>query len=606
MKNYNAFQNRALGNPSAIAIKTDAKEITYEALDLLINLISNQLESKGISHGEIVGVYMNPGISYIATILAINKSGAVFMPMEPSLPIKRLSLILNKVFPRVIITDKGLFGELDRKLTSENIERYSNVMLVDVLNHQTTWFDAKEGRESYSSATPNDESNSCYLFYTSGSTGEPKAIEGTVDGLDHFIKWEIAEFNITENTKIPLLAPLSFDVSLRDIFVPLYAGGTVLIPDADLKYKVSEFINWISINNINHIHMVPSFFRLVTSELKLNNLLESTPWTVNNILLAGEPLFYSDVSAWRECEGSDTNLVNLYGPSETSLAKLFFRIGDSTGKDKEIVPLGRPIPGSHIMIIKNGSECRSGEIGEIFIQTGYRSKGYYGDKELTDAKFVITNSSGEFGDIVFKTGDLAKTTDDGLIQFVGRQDNMIKINGNRVELQELEGALSAYKPIEQAIVTVINNNQFEPELALYYVAEYEIDIAQLKQYLSEILPAYMFPSYFIKLQAIPLNFNGKVDRKALPQPPKQVDNSLFAPCEGEVECLIESIWKDVLKLDSVGRDTSFFTIGGSSLKAIQIISRIQKEFHVLIKLAHFFAKPMIKDLAMHVNKTPVQ
>lgn len=606
MNNYTAFYESVQRFPDRLAVETELGTTTYDSLNTLVNRIEASLLENNAAEGDIIGVYMEPSLHYIATILAVNKIGGVFMPLESKQPVKRLGTMLKTIVPGIVLTTTALVEGLRDKLKSAHIALSLNLLVLEADDYAAQWIPAAEKVQAMVSSPESQGLKSCYLFYTSGSTGEPKAIEGSVEGLDHFIKWEIAEFDLDHTVKVPLLAPLSFDVSLRDIFLPLYTGGTICIPSSEIKHQMSDFIEWLSACKINHIHMVPSLFRLITAEAESGTDVTLALAGVNYILLAGEALYYSDVASWRKSVSSHTNLVNIYGPSETSLAKLFFRINENTGKDREIVPIGYPIAGAKAVTMKNGLPCRTGEIGELYIKTLFRSRGYFGDQLLTNEKFIAAEESDEYGDISYKTGDFAKINEAGVVQFIGRQDNLVKINGNRVELQEVEGALNAYPLIGQTVVVPTFNAQQEPELVCYYLADKDADLLKLKDYLSDLLPAYMFPSYFIRMEQFPLNFNGKVDRKALPPPPKRGNEADYIPCENEVEARIEQIWMDILKVDKVGRNTSFFTIGGSSLKAIQIISRIQKEFNVLIKLANFFAKPMIKDLAVHVNSTLVQ
>jgi len=603
MNNYSSFNDSVQQYPDRIAIETPHESVTYQMLDSQVNSISEILLKNGVTGGDIVGVYMQASAHYIATILAVNRIGATFMPLEANTPVKRLIKMLSKVTPCLIITSVALPEALQTELSKQDFAIPFAVLSGSKESPGIVFSDFHcSGKKSVASIMEHGLT-SCYLIYTSGSTGNPKAIEGSVEGLDHFIKWEIAEFEIDQNVRVPLLAPLTFDVSLRDIFLPLYAGGTIVIPRNDIKHQITDFINWLSDQAITLVHMVPSLFRLVTKELKQKPQLDFS--ALRYILLAGEPLFYADVVNWREVM-PQTGLVNLYGPSETSLAKVFFRIDAVIGKDRDIVPLGLPIPGVKLSAMKNGNVCKPGEIGELYIKTPYRSKGYYGADEMNSEMFVLADKSDEYGEISYKTGDFVKILSDGIVQFIGRQDNQVKINGNRVEISEVEGALNAYPPIEQAVVNVFTDSTQENQLIGYYSSAESIDTEKVKEHLLEILPVYMLPAYFIKIDKFSLNYNGKIDRRVLPLPSRHNKEANYEPCVGDVEISIEKIWKEILKVDQVGRNTSFFSIGGSSLKAIQIISRIQKEFNVLIKLGTFFAKPMIKDLASIVEHALVQ
>ncbi|RAJ11142.1 amino acid adenylation domain-containing protein [Chitinophaga skermanii] len=591
MKIMNAFRASVAQNPERIALRMPSKTITYSELNDFVNNVLQQLQVAGVQKGDIVAIYATPGIEYIASILALQACEAVFLPLEPGVPTQRVSFILDQVKPVLVIATSSLpaglhWPQAQLHLNGDQLS-LENTVTAHTVRAESLFTDR---------LTP------AYLFFTSGSTGTPKAIEGTVEGLDHFIRWESELFVDDVQPNVSLLAPLAFDVSLRDIFLPLYNGGTLCIPTQQTKQDIRGFLQWINENNLTHIHLVPSLFRLLTAEIQSNPKLSHHLATVKNIFLAGEPLLYKDVAAWRNVVQYDIQLVNLYGPSETSLAKLFYRIPADISSQKGIVPLGEAIAGAQVYIMKNGQICNTNEIGEISIQTKFRSNGYFADNALTNEKFALTNLAPAYGEYLYKSGDLAKLGEDGIIYFVGRQDTQVKINGNRVELSEVEKTLQDYPSIQQVIVAVHENTSLELEIAAYYVAADNIPVAAFQSYLSNILPTYMHPLHYIKMDKFPLNMNGKIDRKALPRPVQKVNSSDFAPCETPLEESIEAIWKSILKTEQVGRNAGFFTIGGSSLKAIQIISRMQKEFGVLVKLADFFAKPTVKDLAVLIEK----
>jgi non-ribosomal peptide synthetase component F len=272
---------------------------------------------------------------------------------------------------------------------------------------------------------PLDGNDPNYIIYTSGSTGQPKLIEGCHKGLSHFIHWEIAEFHLNSNSRVSQLSPLSFDVSFRDIFAPLLAGGTLCIPEKNIRFQPQRLLQWIVSSGVTLVHSVPTLFRLLTGEL--GSLAEPADALkeLQYILLAGEPLFGKDVLRWRSLAGAGVRLVNMYGPSETTLAKMFYCVPDNGINPASVIPLGQPISNTAILILNEGRLCRPGEPGTIYIKTPFRSRGYFRNPELTAEKFVQNPLHNDFNDIVYNTGDTGKYLEDTNVVFLGRNDNQV-------------------------------------------------------------------------------------------------------------------------------------------------------------------------------------
>lgn len=602
----------AIDYKDRIAIQETGRQFTYSALRSYSDEIAKFLVNAGVKRGEIVAVYQYSSMEYISSIIGVNKSGAVFMPVEPSHPSRRVAFMFNQTAPRIVLTTGALRNGLMNLLRQQELAiEIQKIVFINIdkseLGLQLTDSNALPLKQEEDAIDQNNDiaagDDSNYLLFTSGSTGSPKAIEGCHKGLSHFIHWEKNEFALDDKVRVSQLAPLSFDVSLRDIFLPLVCGGTLCIPSIEIKTDPLNLTKWIGENGITVMHMVPTVFRSLTEELRQNTTLHAKVSSVKIILLAGEALYGKDLQAWKAVMGANTELVNMYGPSETTLAKIFNRTGNHQYEPNEIVPLGKPITNTFVPIINSGSLCLIGEIGEIHIKTPFRSKGYYKDISLTREKFIQNPLHNDYEDIIYKTGDLGKYLEDGSIAFIGRQDSQVKIRGNRVELFEVEKAIADFTAISQVVVLPVKMSSGIDALACYYTESSSVDEQKLMQHLVESLPEYMHPSYYIKLQEFPVNLNGKIDKRSLPKPEALLYEQMKYEAPGTtLETQLSIVWSQVLGLNKVGIRNSFFQLGGHSLSATKVVSRIYKDLGKELSVREFFENPTISQLAALLSK----
>ncbi|MGZ4955727.1 MAG: amino acid adenylation domain-containing protein, partial [Methylobacter sp.] len=565
--------------PQNTAISEPNRNISFEQLNQCVNQAALQIAVHDIKSGDVVGLLIGASIDYVIAMLAVLKVGGIFMPLDPETPKKRLEFIFDKTAPKLIITNKPEFAEI--------VSDYSVAVTMLATPQQETALEPE---------VVVDGNDSAYIVFTSGSTGFPKAIEGQHKGLSHFIHWEMKTFELTEATRVGWLAPPTFDVSLRDIFVPLLSGGTLVIPDPELRKKTSYLPTWLTDNKVTLLHCVPSLFRMLTKEFQDTAKLNALP-DLRRILLAGEPLYAKDVTAWRELFGERIELVNIYGPSETTLAKAYYPIKTLPTQPQAMIPIGQAISNSALLIIKNGRLCAIGEIGEIYIKTPFRSKGYYRDPELTAAVFIQNPLHRDSEDIVYKTGDSGRYLPDHSVEFLGRQDNQVKINGVRIELAEIEQAVLMHDAIQQAVVIAHAVDKQDKVLVCYFVARTPLSNDALREHLRQWLPSAMLPTFFVALTEMPLNLHGKVDRKALPKPDELLYAEHYQPPENDIEIELVKQWQQLLGLNKVGVTHAFIDIGGDSLKAMRMVSGIYKAFNVDISLKDFFAEPTVRQLA---------
>ena len=596
---HTVFQQIAEEFRDRTAVQHGKREISYGGLSRLSDDIAVLLKQAGVGRGVIVGITLASSIEYVAAIIGVMKAGGLFLPLDMSLPQKRLAYILGKTAPAVVIGAPD-FAAVGDRLEAAGFDHTACPVLFVGPEHKAA---LRQGR-SLPPRTPEngvalpDPDDGCYIMYTSGSTGNPKAIEGCYKSLSHFVHWEVKAFGLDEKVRVTQLPPVTFDASLRDIFVPLICGGRLCIPEAETRTNMKTLLRWLDSAGITLMHCVPSLFRLLTREIEDDPGGSQLLPCLQYVLMAGEPLYGKDVTRWMDLMGERVALVNLYGPSETTLVKTFQRISQRPANPSAMIPVGQPIANTAILIIKGKRLCEPGEIGDIYIKTPFRTKGYYRDPALTQKSFVPNPLTGDAQDIVYKTGDMGRYMADRGVEFIGRLDNQVKVNGIRIELAEIESALLGNAAIDQAVVIGHRSRDNENTLVCYYTEKKATDAGEIGAWLRQVLPAYMVPSFFVRLAAFPLNINGKVDRKALPKPEELIyAETAYEPPADETEEVLAAIWSEILHLPKVGVNSPFFQIGGHSLTATRVLSRIYRELGVEISLKDFFANPTVRGLA---------
>ncbi len=611
---HRRFENIVQRFPLRIAVEDSVRRVNYDELNQYANRVAHALSGLGIGSQKVVGIYLEASVEYVIAILSVLKAGAIFMPVNTRFPPERFSAILEKTKPVTFLTNAALEDECCGKLMKFNHSVLPRYMLVFSEPGNFGIRDISGGASlplhvPFSDNNPRlDErtDDSCYIVTTSASTGKPKAILGSQKGLSHFIRWEVDEFSLNEEVRVSLLAPITFDVSLRDIFVPLVTGGRLCIPDEETRHSPGKLLKWLKDKGITLLHIVPTLFRLLTQEIEDS---ASSPKELPSLLyalIAGEPLYGNDVIKWRRACGVRTELVNVYGPSETTLAKLFYRTRDKDFAPGEMIPIGKPIPDTEVLIVNDGKLCSVGETGEIYLKTPFMSKGYYNEPELTGKCFVKNQFQNGHTEIIYKTGDLGRYLPDKSVKFVGRLDGQIKLHGQRVEIEEIETALRQHPQVREAAVTARQDAFGNLRLVGYFVPKpgEKPEVESFRRVMERNLPDYMVPAVFVSLTALPLTHNGKIDRRALPEPEgirPEMEQS-YLPPSTVLEKDLSEIWCRVLGLDRVGIYDNFFALGGNSLLATQVISRVNKVLRVDLTLRSFFAKPTIAGLSEEIEK----
>lgn len=596
------FSRMAASSPAdTIAIEAADRTLTYDALERASNRLANFLLASGAPRGTAVAILTEDVTQVLTAILAALKAGLVFVPLDPRTPARRLRALADETSLRWFVADAKAAPAIAAMTAGGPAPR---VVFVDEVPGSLP--DGIEPVRGYDAFTATDRpsveraaDDACYIYFTSGSTGRPKGISGRLKALDHYIRWETTTFGLGADARVSQLTTPSFDASLRDFFAPLAAGGTVCVPPPGTVLDAEQLVAWIDRQRITVVHCVPSVFRSI-----LNEPLDATRFpALRHVLMAGEAILPADARKWFDIFGDRVQLVNLYGPSETTMTK-FVHMLTPADADRRLIPIGKPMPGaSAIVVDERGQPCPAGVVGEIYIRTPYRSLGYVNQPELTAAAFIPNPFGNDPADLVYKTGDLGRTLKDGTFELLGRRDFQVKVRGERIELGAIETVLRGHEAIADVAVVDRDDAAGSKYLCAYLVTRRDIPVADLRDHLAAELSAAMIPSAFVVLDAIPRLINGKVDRAALPVPDRDQARAAIAveAPRNDVERRLAELFAEVLGVSRVGIHESFFDLGGHSLLATQLVSRIRRAFEIALPVRALFEAPTVAGIARHVD-----
>lgn len=568
-----------------IAIEEGALTIDYATLEQRSRDLAWSLKDCGVGPGVVVALPLPASIDYVVALCATVRAGGIFLPLDPTYPPARLTQIFHLAPPRVLLTRSA------EQVQAGQLAKYADapvdILVLDELPPRATTTELP--------LVAGDDDTG-YLIHTSGSTGTPKLIAGRNKGLSHFAHWECGELGLDHTVRASFFAPPTFDVSLREILVPLLAGGTLVIPESQVRTDTTRLVEWLRSQRITLMHAVPSLFRLLTRALR--DAPEGGLPALRYACLAGEPLYGADVSAWRAVAGAESTLINLYGPSETTLAKAFHRVDRETYAPGAIVPIGQPIANAALLILRQDRLAEIGEIGEIHIRTPFASNGYWGDAVRTAESFIPNPLAPDTNDRIYRTGDLGRYRPDRSVEFVGRSDRQVKVDGVRIELPEIEGALRALDGIEEVAAHVFRLADGSARLVGYYTSRAPLGADTVRTHLAGLLPAAMIPGHLMALPALPKNLNGKIDRKALPRPEALLNaDHAYSAAQGPIETALAALWAEALSVDRIGVESPWLTVGGNSLRAIGLIGRINRELGIALTIRDFLEHGTIRAQA---------
>ena len=561
------FEEQAAGSPEATAISYEGGAMSYDELSRRTDAIAALLvQTAGDLKGEMIGVLLDRDEWLIPSILGILKTGAAYIPIDPTYPAERVISILSGAAPRVLVS-RGkylhLAGGADTLLV--DLDRTRHMII---------------GISSGTFVSLAESSDLAYVLYTSGSTGKPKGVMIEHRSLQNYISWAAGYYLKGQKASFPLYTSISFDLTVTSLFLPLVTGGRVVLYDEKEKDLLIERI--IMDNAIDVIKCTPSHLRALRD---CGVQMDDRTGRPLKLIVGGEQLPTSLASDIYVRLGGNVEIFNEYGPTETTVGCMIHRFRPE--ETNASVPIGTPISNTRIYIL-DGSlvPVPVASPGEIYIAGHGLAKGYVGDDEQTRTRFI--DDPMVKGEKMYRTGDLAVRYGDGTVLFLGRGDDQVKIRGFRIELQEIEYHLMQHEQIKDAVV-IARQKEEDKSLLAYYISDRQLEISILENFLRGRIPDYMLPDHFVQMERFPLTANGKLDKRALPDPVSRPVEE-YLPPSGIIEKKLARIWSEVLKIEeaSISAGRSFFSMGGNSLKAILLANKIFKELEVKISLKEFF------------------
>ncbi len=572
--------------PNACALSQGDRTWSYGQLQSCARKIAQSLGRAGFRQGDVVAITGVRSFGLIASMIAVLDARGILLTLDDQLPANRRRLMLCEARASGLICvgssadAKGQYADLPGL----------KILCVDPNTGEWELPTEEREREEVEKTRPED---SAYIFFTSGTTGVPKAVLGCHKGLSHFLKWQRETFGVGPGDRTAQLTGLSFDVVLRDIFLALTSGATLCLPPTE-EIAPEEVLSWMARERITLLHTVPTLAQFWLESRSPGLTLPG----LRLVFFAGEPLSGVLVGRWRELISAEGQIVNLYGPTETTLAKCFYVVPTCPLPGAQ--PLGNPLPQTQVLVMgKGGQICGMGEPGELVIRTPFRSLGYANAREENDRRFLKNPFREDDRDLIYYTGDLGRYSFDGSLEILGRLDDQVKIRGIRIELNEIVAALLQHPAVKSCAV-IDRKDDHQVDLIVYVVASQwdEKTVSELKDHLRQQLPPALIPAWFVQMDSLPRTANGKVDRKALPAPPdRKAEVTEHVEPRNESEQLIGNVWKEVLQLERIGIYDNFFELGGHSLLATSVISRVRELFQAELPLKALFDAPTVAGLA---------
>ncbi len=578
MFTHQLFEAQARDTPDNVAVVYGEQSLSYRELDRRANQLAHRLRSLGVAPEVPVGICMERSLELVIAVLGLLKAGGVYVPLDPSNPKERLSFIVKETRPKVLLAQERLFEclpEVDAKSIcldkdGSTVFRESAAPVENLISSENLGF----------------------LIYTSGSTGEPKAVMLPHRPRDSRTSHEHKIYQLTANDRHVLKSSISFTLFLRELFWPLLTGARLIISPPGTETDMDYLVQLIAKHKISIITLTPSTLRAILSQPRLERCR-----SLRHICCFGEPLtadletlYFSKLSA---------ELTLYYGTTEAPGAT--YRKCQPS-ETRNIVELGQPLPGMELHLLNDSLErVPNGTCGEIYLG-GKLARGYFKRPDLTAEKFIPHPFSQEPGACLYKTGDLGRLLPSGSIEFVGRVDDLVKVRGFRIELGEITKTIRQHPAINDAFVLALDADSDRSRIVAYAVPNLRstISATDLRSYVRKKLPDYMIPARFIFLDALPVSPNGKIDRKALPVPGRsrpELDVPYIA-ARSPVETELAKIWAEVLAIDRVGIHDNFFDLGGHSLAASRLVSRVIQKCQLELPIKALFESPTVAEMAL--------
>jgi amino acid adenylation domain-containing protein len=591
---HELFEQKVQRTPQAVAVVCGSAQLTYDELNRRANRLAHFLRVCGVGPDARVALCVERSVEMVTAVLAILKAGGAYVPLDPAYPAERLAWTVEDSAPALLLMHGAIGADLQARLRLE-MAAGGGAPVLDLLADASAWEqqpDSNPGRAGLALR------HLAYVIYTSGSTGRPKGVAMPHRPLVNLVSWQCAR------TAAPLrtlqFAALGFDVAFQEMFTTLCAGGELHLIDRELRLDFKRLFAYVCERQVQ---------RLFLPCVALQHLAEAAMASpddgsaLREVITAGEQLRITPAISGMFTRLPACRLHNHYGPTETHVVTSFVLDGDPAGWPA-LPPIGRPVANSQVYVLDSQRlPVPRGSVGELYLAGTCVARGYLNQDALTQERFVNDPFAARPGARMYKTGDRARHLPDGNIEFLGRNDFQLKIRGFRVEPGEIESRLGRYPGMGDTVVVAREDSPGDKRLVAYYTADDQAIIGAdlLRGHLAGQLPEYMLPSAYVRLDALPLSPNGKLDRDALPAP-AATDSGMqdYEAPVGATEETLSRIWAEVLKLERVGRHDHFFEIGGHSLLAVTLIERM-RQAGIAADVRALFATPTIAELAVAVG-----
>jgi amino acid adenylation domain-containing protein len=582
---HELFEALAASAPEAVALVFQDAQLSYSALNARSNRLAHHLRNLGVRPDDLVALCLERGPDMLVGLLAILKAGGAYVPLDPSFPAERLAFMLEDAAPKAALTHGPARKALHEAMAGLAIKP----LILDIEADSSLWASVPDSDPDPASVGLTVR-NLAYVIFTSGSTGRPKGVMVEHRGLVNCLCSMRKLSGFQSSDRMLALTTIGFDIAALELYMPLISGAPVILADRATASDPGLMQEIITSQKLTVMQATPSTWRM---------LVEADWPGVPGLkaLCGGEPL---PVALAADLVERTASLLNVYGPTETTIWSVASPVAVAPSAGQVSVPIGRPLANTLIYLLDEHLEpVPTGVSGELYIGGDGVARGYLNRPDLTADRFL--SSPFVEGDRLYKTGDLARYRPDGNIDFQGRNDFQVKIRGFRIELGEIEARLAEHEGIREAVVLAREIVPGDKRLVAYYtdtVGAEGFDVGRLRDYLIACLPEYMVPAAYVRLAAMPRTPNGKLDRKALPEPAAEAYIARgYAPPEGPTEETLARIWAGALGIERVGRHDNFFELGSHSLLAIRVVTQIEKAAGKKIALRTLFSAPTIAELA---------
>ena len=512
----------------------------------------------------------------VVSLLAALKAGGAYVPLDPSYPIERLAWMLEDAGVEVVVTTQ----ELEDRLPTH----WGQTVCVDV---EWERVGEKSERNPDRTGIAPDARSLAYIIYTSGSTGKPKGVMVEHQGLTNLASAQTQAFAVEPNSRVLQFASFSFDASISEVAMAFCGGGVLVLAPSDSILAGEALIRTVSRHEISHVTLPPAALASLPQGAGLNS--------IQGLIVAGQKVTAELAQRW----SPGRRMINAYGPTESTVCATQYECRED---ERRTPPIGRPFANMRVYILDvNQQPVPIGVSGEIYVGGIGVSRGYLNRPDLTSERFLPNPYGWEPGSRLYRTGDLSRWLPDGDLEFIGRNDHQVKIRGYRIELGEIEARLLEHGDVESAVVVAREGADGDKRLVAYYTGS-EVGAEQLRSHLAVALPEYMAPAAYVRLEAMPQTPNGKLDRRALPEPEDGAyAKRVYEPPQSDIEIKLAKIWSELLKVERVGRNDNFFELGGHSLMAASLIERMRRE-GLHLEVQTLFVTSTLAELAAMTGK----